>query len=123
MAALGRSWYNGGYDGQAPRREIYATTDGRRFDQVGTLPVGLRYAAVASDGGALSVSPYTGEPLGREQLSAGGYFGPVQSCTRVQIAKIVRGSDANTKFTFLYNRLLGITNTAVKTHNHSEDGG
>jgi outer membrane protein assembly factor BamB len=32
---------------------------------------------LASDGGALSISPYTGEPLGREQMSAGGYFGPV----------------------------------------------
>ena len=32
---------------------------------------------LSSDGEALSVSPYTGEPLGREELSAGGYFAPV----------------------------------------------
>ena len=38
---------------------------------------GDRLIVLASDGGALSISPYTGEPLGREQMSAGGYFGPV----------------------------------------------
>ena len=34
----------GGYDGQVPRREIYATTDGATFRVAGRLPVGLRYA-------------------------------------------------------------------------------
>ncbi len=38
---------------------------------------GDRLIVLASDGGALSVSPYTGEPLGREEISAGGYFAPV----------------------------------------------
>lgn len=40
----------GGYDGIAPRREIYRTTDGTHFTLVGRLPVGLRYPAVAALG-------------------------------------------------------------------------
>jgi N-acetylneuraminic acid mutarotase len=40
----------GGYDGQTPRREIYRTRDGVHFRQVATLPVGLRYPAVAAAG-------------------------------------------------------------------------
>ena len=38
---------------------------------------GDRLIVLSSDGGALSVSPYTGEPLGRDEMSAGGYFAPV----------------------------------------------
>jgi|SRR5208282_2606067 len=36
-----------------------------------------RLIVVSSDGEAVSVSPYTGEALGREEMSAGGYFAPV----------------------------------------------
>jgi outer membrane protein assembly factor BamB len=36
-----------------------------------------RLIVLSSDGEALSVSPYTGEPLGREEMSAGGYMTPV----------------------------------------------
>ena len=36
-----------------------------------------RLIVLSSVGDAISVSPYTGEPLGREQMSAGGYLGPV----------------------------------------------
>src|SRR5215472_3907964 len=36
-----------------------------------------RLIVLSSDSSALSVSPYTGEPLGREEISAGGYFAPV----------------------------------------------
>ena len=36
-----------------------------------------RLIVLSSDGMAVSVSPYTGEPLGREEMSAGGYFDPV----------------------------------------------
>jgi hypothetical protein len=32
---------------------------------------------LSSAGDAISVSPYTGEPLGREEMPAGGYLGPV----------------------------------------------
>ena len=38
---------------------------------------GDRLIVLASDGTAVSVSPYTGEPLGQQELSAGGYFAPV----------------------------------------------
>ncbi len=38
---------------------------------------GDRLIVLSSDGSAVSVSPYTGEPLGRENISAGGYLGPV----------------------------------------------
>ena len=40
----------GGYDGVAPRREIYRTSDGTHFTLVARLPVGLRYPAVAALG-------------------------------------------------------------------------
>jgi outer membrane protein assembly factor BamB len=36
-----------------------------------------RLIVLSSAGDAISVSPYTGEPLGRESLSAGGYMSPV----------------------------------------------
>jgi outer membrane protein assembly factor BamB len=35
-----------------------------------------RLIVLSSDGEALSVSPYTGEPLGRDEMSAGGYMAP-----------------------------------------------
>jgi outer membrane protein assembly factor BamB len=38
---------------------------------------GDRLIVLSSAGDAISVSPYTGEPLGREQMPAGGYLGPV----------------------------------------------
>src|SRR5215469_1294021 len=38
---------------------------------------GDRLIVLSSDGGAISISPYTGEPLGREEMPAGGYLGPV----------------------------------------------
>ena len=37
---------------------------------------GDRLIVLSSDGDAVSVSPYTGDPLGREELPAGGYFAP-----------------------------------------------
>jgi outer membrane protein assembly factor BamB len=37
---------------------------------------GDRLIVLSSDGGAISISPYTGEPLGREVMSGGGYFAP-----------------------------------------------
>jgi outer membrane protein assembly factor BamB len=36
-----------------------------------------RLIVLSSAGDAISVSPYTGEPMGREEMSAGGYLGPV----------------------------------------------
>ncbi|HYZ39213.1 MAG TPA: PQQ-binding-like beta-propeller repeat protein, partial [Stellaceae bacterium] len=36
-----------------------------------------RLIVLSSVGDAISVSPYTGEPLGREVMPAGGYLGPV----------------------------------------------
>ncbi|HEY5295243.1 MAG TPA: hypothetical protein VIJ70_07190 [Gaiellaceae bacterium] len=46
----------GGYDGHAPRREIYRTTDGIHFTLVARLPVGLRYPAVAAVGGSVVIA-------------------------------------------------------------------
>jgi YVTN family beta-propeller protein len=46
----------GGFDGVSPQRTIYATSDGKGFRAVGTLPVGLRYAAVTSVGGVVIVA-------------------------------------------------------------------
>jgi len=36
-----------------------------------------RLIVLSSAGDAISISPYTGEPLGREEMSAGGYTSPV----------------------------------------------
>jgi len=36
-----------------------------------------RLIVLSSAGDAVSISPYTGEPLGREVLPAGGYMSPV----------------------------------------------
>ena len=40
----------GGFNGHVPQKTIYSTTDGVAFRTAGKLPVGLRYAAVASAG-------------------------------------------------------------------------
>jgi len=41
------------------------------------LVAGDRLIVLATNGNALSVSPYTGDPLGQVAMSAGGYLGPV----------------------------------------------
>ena len=44
----------GGFDGSAPPlRQVLRTRDGRRFEVAGTLPVGVRYAALAAAGSML----------------------------------------------------------------------
>lgn len=43
----------GGFDGSAPLRQVLRTRDGRRFEVAGTLPVGVRYAALAVAGSTL----------------------------------------------------------------------
>ncbi len=56
-ATVGNTVYLiGGYDDHAPRREIYATTDGTTFRVVGRLPTGLRYAAAAAVGGTIVIA-------------------------------------------------------------------
>jgi hypothetical protein len=46
----------GGFDGSIPRREIYSTSDGVSFSLAGTLPAGLRYAAVAPSGSGVVIA-------------------------------------------------------------------
>ena len=46
----------GGYDGHAPRREIYRTSDGRHFELAALLPIGLRYPAVAAVDGKVVIA-------------------------------------------------------------------
>ena len=46
----------GGYDGHAPRREIYATTDGTSFRIVGRLANGVRYPAVSAVGTTIVIA-------------------------------------------------------------------
>src|SRR5207302_1583809 len=56
-ATVGNTVYLvGGYDGTVPRREIYATSDGRTFRVAATLPQGLRYAAVTAVGSTVVVA-------------------------------------------------------------------
>ena len=51
----GTAYLVGGYDGASYDRAVLATTDGRHFRQVATLPVPVRYPAVAAAGGQLWV--------------------------------------------------------------------
>ena len=56
-ARSGRAVYLvGGYDGNAPRPEIYRTYDGVHIELVARLPVGLRYPAVAAANGELFIA-------------------------------------------------------------------
>ena len=56
-AAVGGTVYLvGGYDGHAPRAEIYSTTDGVHYALAGRLPVGVRYPAVAAVGRTLVIA-------------------------------------------------------------------
>ncbi|MGH8888743.1 MAG: hypothetical protein ACRDV3_03150 [Acidothermaceae bacterium] len=45
----------GGYDGSAVEPQVLATSDGRHFDDVGSLPVPVRYPAVAALGNDIYV--------------------------------------------------------------------
>jgi outer membrane protein assembly factor BamB len=55
-ATVGSTTYVvGGYDGARPDAAVLATTDGRTFTKVATLPVPVRYPAVAALGGKLFV--------------------------------------------------------------------
>jgi outer membrane protein assembly factor BamB len=47
------------------------------IEWAGPVLGGDRLILVSSDGWALSVSPYTGKPLGRQQMPAPAYLGPV----------------------------------------------
>jgi outer membrane protein assembly factor BamB len=47
------------------------------IEWAGPVLGGDRLILLSSDGWALSVSPYTGAPLGRQQISAPAYLGPV----------------------------------------------
>ncbi|MDP9242364.1 MAG: hypothetical protein M3O84_04225 [Actinomycetota bacterium] len=56
-AVVGRTVYLiGGFDGASPRREIYATANGRRFTVAARLPVGLRYAAATAVGSEVVIA-------------------------------------------------------------------
>jgi len=60
----------GGYDGPAMDAEVLSTTNGTTFQQVATLPVPVRYAAVAAVGGNIYVfggESLSGAPVGAVQ--------------------------------------------------------
>jgi N-acetylneuraminic acid mutarotase len=54
----------GGFDGTTGSTEILRTRDGRSFTVVGTLPVSVRYPAVAVSGGSIWL--FGGEHAGRQ---------------------------------------------------------
>ena len=60
----------GGYDGANPDSAVLATTDGRTFSTVASLPVPVRYPAVAASGGLVYV-------FGGEAISGPGAGQPV----------------------------------------------
>lgn len=69
-ATIGRSTYIvGGYDGANPDPQVLVTTDGRRFRRIASLPVPVRYPAVAALSGKLYV-------FGGERISGPGAGSP-----------------------------------------------
>ncbi len=65
-ATIGATTYVvGGYDGSGPDPQVLATTDGRTFQTVASLPIPVRYPAVAALGGKLYV--FGGEALSGAQ--------------------------------------------------------
>ena len=69
------SYLVGGYDGTRPDAAVLATTDGRAFQPVASLPVPVRYPAVAALGGQIYVfggqavtGPQAGTPVDAIQL-------------------------------------------------------
>jgi outer membrane protein assembly factor BamB len=62
----------GGYDGSNPDPAVLATTDGRTFSTVASLPVPVRYPAVAADRGLLYV-------FGGQAISGAGAGQPVNA--------------------------------------------
>ncbi len=61
---------------QLPRYEDEKAREDPIF-WAGPVLGGDRLIVLSSSGDALSISPYTGQPLGRMSMSAGGYLGPV----------------------------------------------
>jgi hypothetical protein len=62
----------GGYDGSNPDSAVLATTDGRTFSTVASLPVPVRYPAVAADRGLLYV-------FGGQAITGAGAGQPVNA--------------------------------------------
>jgi hypothetical protein len=62
----------GGYDGTHPDPQVLATTDGKRFSVVASLPVPVRYPAVAALGGKIYV-------LGGEAITGTSAGAPVDA--------------------------------------------
>jgi hypothetical protein len=62
----------GGYDGTRPDPQVLATADGKQFSVVASLPVPVRYPAVAALGGKIFV-------LGGEAITGAGAGGPVDT--------------------------------------------
>jgi hypothetical protein len=55
VTSQGTAYLIGGYDGTVFDRSVLATTDGRTFASIATLPIGVRYAAAATVGDSLWV--------------------------------------------------------------------
>jgi hypothetical protein len=70
VSMVGTAYIVGGYDGTAPDPTVLATRDGHTFSPVATLPVPVRYPAVAATGGRIYV-------FGGEAISSAGAGGPV----------------------------------------------
>jgi hypothetical protein len=62
----------GGYDGTRPDPQVLSTTDGKDFSVVASLPVPVRYPAVAALGGKIYV-------FGGEAITGAGAGGPVDA--------------------------------------------
>ena len=80
-ATVGSTTYiAGGYDGANPDPDVLATTDGRTFTAVATLPVPVRYPAVAAAGDVLYV-------FGGEAVTGAGAGAPVDVIQAVDLRR------------------------------------
>ena len=108
----------GGYDGSRPDADIWATTDGRRYTLAGTLPIPVRYGAVATHDGRIYI--FGGEEVGGAQdgaaIASVQLFDPSTHHSRV-IGTLTQALAGATAFDVAGHLYLagGVSNTTAAT--------
>jgi hypothetical protein len=94
----------GGYDGTHPDPQVLATTDGKRFSVVASLPVPVRYPAVAALTGKIYV-------FGGEAITGANAGGPVDA---VQVVDPVKHTA--TEIGHLSQAIMGAAAAVISGH-------